>query len=154
MTSDVIDSPHPVGCPVTTYVPEGPIMTVLTVPTPTVEDRLRTVLRTDGAVTAAVGLVGLAGPSWYGGPAWVARAVGAALVLVGVEVALLARSHGNRLRLTGVVVADSAFAWAVGAVLVADLVDMDTAGREVLLLTALVTLAFGIVETRLARRMR
>ena len=129
-------------------------MTTLTVSTPTVEDRLRTVLRADAVITAGVGLLGLLGPSWYGGPSWVARAVGAALVLVAIEVALSARASGSRLRLTGVVVAEAAFAWVVGALLVADLVDMSGTGREVLVLTALVTLGFGIAETRLARRMK
>lgn len=133
-------------------------MTTVTVtaPSPTArsEDRLRNVLRADAAVTAAVGLFGLLGPSWYGGPAWVARAVGAALVLVGVEIALFARAGGRRLRLTGTVVAEAAFAWVAGALLAAGLVDMDTAGREVLVLTAVLTLAFGIAETRLVRALR
>jgi hypothetical protein len=126
--------------------------TLATVPTTAAADQLRRVLLVDGVVTGGVGLVGLLGPSWYGGPAWVARAVGAVLVLVGIEVALLARSTGRTLRLTGTVVAELAFAWAVGVLVVAGLVDMDTAGREVLVLTALVTLAFGITETRLVRR--
>ena len=124
-------------------------MTTLTVPTTNAAEQLRRVLRLDGAVTAGVGFVGLLGPSWYGGPAWVARAVGAALVLVGVEIALLART--SRLRLLGTVVAELAFAWVVAAVAVAELVDLDAAGQEVLLLSAVVTLGFGIVETRLAR---
>ena len=100
------------------------------------------------------GLFGLLGPSWYGGPAWLARAVGAVLLLVGIEVGLMARSEGNRLRLTGVVVAELAFGWVVAVLLAAGLVDMDTAGREVLVATAIVTLWFGITETRLTRRMR
>ena len=131
-------------------------MSTVTAPTTSTrnEDRLRTVLRADAAVTAAVGLVGLLGPSWYGGPAWVARAVGAALVLVGVEVVLLARAGGRRLRITGSVVAELAFAWVVGSLLAADLVDMDSAGREVLVLSALVTLGFAITETRLVRALR
>ncbi|MDP9182034.1 MAG: hypothetical protein M3P04_04575 [Actinomycetota bacterium] len=133
-------------------------MTTLTVTAPTavatVERRLRSVLRADAVVTAAVGLFGLVGPSWYGGPAWVARAAGAVLLLVGIEVGLMARSEGNRLRLTGVVVAELAFAWVVAVLIAAGLVDMDTAGREVLVLTAVVTLAFGVAETRLTRRMR
>jgi hypothetical protein len=119
----------------------------------TAEDRMRSVLRLDAAVTGAIGLVGLLGPSWYGGPSWVARAVGAVFVLVALEVAVMTRSTGRRLRMTGVVVAESAFAWTVAALLAASLVDMDTVGREVLVLTALGTLALGVVETRLARRM-
>ena len=126
-------------------------MTTLTVPTTGTADQLRRVLRLDGAVTAGVGLVALLGPSWYGGPAWVARAVGAAFVLIGLEVALLART--SRIRLLGTVVAELAFAWVVVAVALAELVDMDGAGREVLLLTAVATLGFGIAETRLARQL-
>jgi hypothetical protein len=129
-------------------------VTTTSVSAPTTEDRLRSVLRADAAVTAGVGPFGLLGPSWYGGPDWVGRGVGAALLLVGVKVALLARAGGRRLRVTGSVVAEAAFAWVVGAVLAAELVDMDTAGREVLLLTAVVTLAFGIAETRLVRALR
>ena len=124
-------------------------MTTLTVPSTSTAEQLRRVLRVDGVVTAGVGLVGLLGPSWYPGPGWVARVVGAAFVLIGVEVALLARAQ--RIRLLGTVVAELAFAWAVVAVALAELVDMDTAGQEVLLATAVVTLGFGIVETRLAR---
>jgi hypothetical protein len=120
-----------------------------TVPSTATAEQLRRVLRVDGVVTAGVGLVGLLGPSWYGGPAWVARAVGAAFLLIGIEVALLARTP--RIRLLGTVVAELAFAWAVTAVALAELVDMDTAGQEVLIATAVVTLAFGITETRLAR---
>jgi len=127
-------------------------MTTMTVPSTATADQLRRVLRVDGVVTAGVGLLGLLGPSWYGGPAWVARAVGAALVLIGAEVFLLA-SH-ERIRLVGTLVAEAAFAWVVAAVAVAAFVDMDTIGREVLLLTAVVTLAFGITETRLVRALR
>jgi len=126
-------------------------MTTMTVPTTNAAHQLRRVLRVDGVVTAGVGLLGLLGPSWYGEPAWLARTVGAALLLIGVEVFLLA-SH-RRLKLVATVVAEAAFAWVV-ALVVAGLVDMDTAGREVLALTAVVTLAFGITETRLVRSMR
>ena len=120
-----------------------------TVPTTASADQLRRVLRVDGVVTAGVGLVGLLGPSWYAGPGWLARVVGAAFLVIGVEVALMARTE--RIRLLGTVVAELAFAWTAVAVALAALVDMDTAGQEVLLTTALVTLGFGIVETRLAR---
>jgi hypothetical protein len=57
----------------------------------------------------------------------------------------------ERIRLLGTVVAELAFAWTAVAVALAAFVDMDTAGQEVLLATAVVTLGFGIVETRLAR---
>jgi hypothetical protein len=129
-------------------------MTTMTASPTTVEDRLRTVLRVDGVVTAALGLFALLGPSWFGGPSWVARAVGAVLLAVGLEVLVQARSGTDRLRLTGVVVADLAFAWVVTLLVVLALVDMDTAGREVVIATIVATLGFGISETALVRRMR
>lgn len=129
-------------------------MTTLTTSVPTTEDRLRTVLRADAVLTAAFGVTALETAGWYGGPSWVARAVGAVLLLVAVEMAVLSRSHGRRLRLSGLVVAEAAFAWVVGSLLVAGLVDMDAAGREVLLLSAVASLGFGIAETRLARALR
>jgi hypothetical protein len=129
-------------------------MTTITASTTTAEDRLRGVLRLDAVVTGALGLLALVGPSWYGGPAWVARAVGAVLVVVALEVAMWSREGGDRLRLRGTVVADAAFAWVVTVLLAAWLVDMDAAGREVLVLTALATLGFGISETALVRRMK
>src|SRR5690242_10019794 len=113
-------------------------MTTLTVPTAVAGAQLRRVLQVDAVVTGAVGLFGLLGPAWYAGPSWVARAVGLALVLVAVEVGLMSRS--SRVALVGKVTAELAFAWVVGAVVVAAIFDMETAGREVLLATAVVTL--------------
>ena len=124
-------------------------MTTLTAPTTEAASQLRRVLQVDAVVTGAVGLFGLLGPAWYAGPSWVARAVGAVLVLVAIEVGLMSRSP--RVALVGKVTAELAFAWVVGAVVVAAFFDMETAGREVLLATAVVTLAFGLVETRLVR---
>lgn len=129
-------------------------MTTMTASPATAEDQLRTVLRVDGVVTAALGAFALFGPTWYGGPDWVTRGVGVGLLAVGLGVLGWARSRGDSLRTAGVVVADAAFAWVVTLLAVLALVDMDTAGREVVVVTALATLAFGITETRLARRMR
>jgi hypothetical protein len=124
-------------------------MTTLTVPTTGAVSQLRRVLQIDAVVTGAVGLFGLLGPAWYAGPSWVARAVGLVLVVVAVEVGLMSRSA--RVALVGKVTAELAFAWVVGAVLAAVFLDMETSGREVLLATAVVTLAFGVTETRLVR---
>ncbi|HUR52050.1 MAG TPA: hypothetical protein VMZ11_07995 [Mycobacteriales bacterium] len=154
MTSEVIDSTHRTRCADGTFHREDLHMTSLTASTTGVEERLRTVLRVDAVFTGALGLFVLLGPSWYGGPAWVARAVGAVLAAVAVEVGLWARSSGERLRLTGLATAAAAFGWVLTLLVVLALVDMDTAGREVIALTALVTLAFGITETGLVRRMR
>ena len=124
-------------------------MTTLTVPATGSAAQLRRVLEVDAVVTGAVGLFGLLGPSWYAGPSWGGRAVGLVLVIVALEVGLLARTA--RVALVGKVTAELAFAWTLGAVLAAAFLDMETAGREVLLATAVVTLAFGIAETRLVR---
>src|SRR6185369_5726084 len=144
MTCEVIDSTHHGAVSCGDLRPRGTAMTAVTVSPATTEDRLRSVLLADGVVTAGVGLVGLLGPSWYAGPGWLARAVGAVFLVVGVEVAVLSRGAARRLRLTGLVVAESAFAWTVTALLATALADMDAAGREVLVLTALGTLAFGV----------
>ena len=126
--------------------------TALTAPATLAESQLRRVLQVDAVVTGAVGLFGLLGPAWYAGPSWVGRAVGLVLLLVAVEVGVLSRAP--RIALVGTVVAELAFAWVVGAVLAAAFLDMETAGREVLLATAVVTLAFGIIEMRLVRALR
>jgi hypothetical protein len=128
-------------------------MTTLTAPTTQTQDRLRSVLLADAVVTVAVGLFGLLGPaSWYAGPSWLARAVGAGFVLVGIEAGVIARGAASRLRAGALAIAAAAFSWTVVAWALAALVDMDPAGREVLLLTGLGTLAFGVVEVRTARR--
>lgn len=129
-------------------------MTALTTThaTPT-EDRLRSVLRADAVVTGAVGLFGLLGsPSLYGDVAgWLPRAVGAVLLLVAVDLAIASRWSGRRLRLAGIVCAELALAWVVATAVVLAVVDIPTAGTEVLLLVGAATLVFAILELRLVR---
>lgn len=122
----------------------------------TTEDRLRTVLRVDAVVTGAVGLLALESPQdWYGGtPGWLVRTVGVALLLTALEIALLSRSEGRRLRLVGTVVAELAFAWVAASVAVLLLVDLSGAGREVVAVVAAATLGFALTETRLVRALR
>jgi hypothetical protein len=117
------------------------------------EDRLRTVLRVDAAVTGAVGLFGLLGPtSTYGDvPGWLPRVVGAVLLAVAVDVLLAARLSGRRLRLAGTVTAELALAWVIATVAVLALVDLPFAGREVLAIVGAATLGFAIAELRLVR---
>ena len=119
----------------------------------TTEDRLRTVLRVDAVVTGAVGLFGQLGPtSSYGdAPAWLPRVVGLALLAFAIELALLTRSSGERLRLVGLVTAEAALAWSAATVAILALVDLPASGREVLALVGLATLAFGVTELRLVR---
>jgi hypothetical protein len=129
-------------------------MTTVTAPlTRTTEDRLRTVLRADAAVTGAVGLFGLLGPtSTYGDIAgWLPRTIGAVLLVVAVDLLVAARLSGSRLRLAGTVTAELALAWVVATVAVLALVDLPFAGREVLALVGLATLGFAIAELRLVR---
>lgn len=119
----------------------------------TTEDRLRTVLRVDAVVTAAVGLLALESPQdWYGGaPGWLVRTVGVLLLVTAVEIALLSRSAGSRLRLVGAVVAELALLWVAASVAVVALVDLSGAGREVVLAVAVATLGFGLAESALVR---
>ena len=154
MTSEVIDTAHRAGvccCPTRDL---EDIMTTVTAPlTRSTEDRLRTVLRLDAAVTGAVGLFGLLGPtSTYGDVAgWLPRTIGAVLVVVAIDLLLAARLTGSRLRLAGLVTAELAFAWVVATVAVLALVDLPFAGREVLAIVGLATLGFGLAELRLVR---
>ena len=129
-------------------------MTAVTTTRPTTtEDRLRTVLRADAVVTGLVGLLGLVGsPSMYGDvPGWLPRAVGAVLLLVAADLAIVSRWSGRRLRLAGTVCAELALAWVVATVAVLALVDLPASGTEVLLLVGAATLVFAVLELRLVR---
>ena len=129
---------------------------VTTSGTRTTEDRLRTVLRVDAVVTGAVGLFALLGPvSSYGDtPGWLPRVLGLAFLAFAIELALQARASGSRLRLVGQITAEAALAWTVATVAILALVDLPTAGREVLALVGLATLGFGITELRLVRSLK
>jgi hypothetical protein len=122
----------------------------------TTDDRLRTVLRVDGVVTALIGLFGLFGPSsTYGDvPGWIPRALGAFLVLAAIVVGVESRSAGRTLALIGTLTADAAFAWTLASVAILALVDLPGRGEVVVGLVGLATLVFGIVETRLVRSLR
>ena len=121
--------------------------------TRTTEDRLRTVLRVDAAVTGAAGLFGLLGPTSTYGDAhgWLPRVVGAVLLAVAVDLVLAARLSGSRLRLAGTVTAELALAWVAATVAVLAFVDLPFAGREVLTIVGVATLGFAIAEIRLVR---
>ena len=129
-------------------------MTTTTAAHPSTEVRLPSLLRADAAVTAVVGLLLLLTPtSWYGElPAALVRGAGAVFVLAGVEVALLARSTGRRLRLVATVVGELALATAVALVVAVEVGDVRGAGLEVLGLTALACVGFGVAELRAVRR--
>src|SRR5438128_1905316 len=122
-------------------------MTAVTTTRPrTTDGRLRGVLRADAAVTAVAGLFALLGPtSTYGDvPGWLPRLVGAVLLAVAVDLVVAARLSGSRLRLAGLVTAELAVAWVVATVRVLALGDLPLAGREVLSLMGLATVAFAI----------
>jgi hypothetical protein len=155
MTSEVIDTAHPGGfscCP--THDQEDTMTAISTSVTRTTVDLLRTVLRADAAVTGAVGLLGLLGPTstLYGDvPGWLPRVLGAVLLVVAADLVLAARLSGSRLRLAGTVTAELALAWVVATVAVLALVDLPLAGREVLAIVGAATLGFAIAELRLVR---
>jgi hypothetical protein len=119
----------------------------------TTEDRLRTVLRADAAVTGAVGLFALLGPtSTYGDvPGWLPRALGVVFLALAVDFVLAARLSGSKLRLAGLVTGELALGWVVATIAILAFVDLPGSGREVLALVGLATLGFAIAELRLVR---
>ena len=119
----------------------------------TTEDRLRTVLRADAAVTGAVGLFALLGPtSTYGDvPGWLPRTLGAVFLALAVDFLLAARLSGSRLRLAGLVTGELAAGWVVATIGILAFVDLPAGGREVLAIVGLATLGFAIAELRMVR---
>ncbi len=119
--------------------------------------RLRTVLRVDAVVTAAVGAVALLAPSslseLFGTPT-VLRVVGAVLLVAAADIALLARIDGRRLALVGTVVGELALAWVAATAVVIGLGLAEPAGIALLVAVALATAAFGVTELRLAKQLR
>ena len=126
--------------------------------TTTSESRLRTVLREDAAVTAAVsvGVVLAAAPLAEQLPAstTVLRVLGVALVLVAADIALVSRWSGRRLALAGTVVGELALAWALASVAVVALARPAAVVTAAVLAVAAVTAAFGVTELRLVRSLR
>ena len=126
-------------------------------PTASSQDRLRTVLKADAVVTAAVGAVALLAAEPLAdemGTTTVLRVVGAALVLVGVDLALLARLSGRRLALAGTVVGELALAWVLGTAVVLALGLASPVGAALLVGVAAVTAWFGVTELKLAKAIR
>jgi hypothetical protein len=120
------------------------------------EDQLRSALRLDAVVVGLIGIVmALTPTAWYGDlPAWLSRAAGLALVLSAIDVAVMAQWSGKKLRVAATVVAELAFAWTIACVVVMATADLTTGGLEVVGVSALATLVFGVLELRLARRLR
>ena len=121
------------------------------------QDRLRTVLKADAVVTAAVGAVALLAAEPLAeemGTTTVLRVVGAALVLVGVDLALLARLSGRRLALAGTVVGELALAWVLGTAVVLALGLASPVGAALLVGVAAVTAWFGVTELKLVKAIR
>jgi hypothetical protein len=158
MTCEVIDTAHPSGLSWGLTDPRRSAMTTLVSPVPTTgaTDRARTVLRADAVVTAAVALVALLSPlDWYGEtPGWLVRGTGGVLLVVAADLLLAARLSGRRLLVAATVTAELAFGWVAATAAVLALVDLPTAGREVLLLQGLLTLGFGVAHLRAARALR
>jgi hypothetical protein len=122
------------------------------------ESRLRTVLREDALVTAAVGVgVVLAAAPLAGalpGSTTVMRVLGVALIVVGADIALASRWSGRRLALAGTVVAELALAWAVLSTVVVAIWRPGAAVSAAVLVVAAVTLAFGVTELKQVRALR
>ncbi len=120
--------------------------------------RLRTVLLADGAVTAAVGVAALATAGTLAtelpGSTTAVRVVAALLVVVGVDVALAARVRSARLALAGTVVGEAALGWAVVSTAVVLVAGASGPVTAAVLAVAAVSVAFGVTELRLARRLR
>ncbi len=129
-------------------------MTTLTVNP--VEDRLRTVLLVDAFVVGLSGvLLAATPPSWYGSaPSWLSVVAGIALALAAADVGIASRWRGRRLRIAGLVTAELALAWTALMVVAAEVFDVRGDGLEVLALSGLATLVFGILETSLVRALR
>ena len=128
-----------------------------TTPVATAATRLRTVLRADAVVTAAVGAVTLLTASALSdlvGTPTVLRAVGAVLLVAAADIALLARLDGRRLALVGTVVGELALAWVAGTAVVIGLGMAEPAGVALLVAVALATAAFGVTELRLVKQLR
>ena len=153
MTSDVIDTVTRLALSWCSPREEHDMTTTALSSFTSTEDRLRTVLRTDAVVTAAVGALALTGPTtWYGEtPGWLVRTVGLVLLVTALEIGLLSRTTGRRLRLVGTVLAELAFLWVAGSVAVLALVDLEGTGQEVVALVAAATLGFGLAESALVR---
>jgi hypothetical protein len=132
-------------------------MTALTTTLPaTVEDRLRTVLRADSAVTGLVGLYALVGPtSTYGDlPGWLPRVVGLGFVLAALGLAAETRQSGSRLMTVSAVCSAAAFGWTAISVVLLLLADLPARGEAVIGLVGLATLAFAVAELRVVRTLR
>ena len=114
---------------------------------------LATVLRADAAVTAALGAVALLGPDvWGAAPGWLPRVVGAVFVVAALDVALVSRWTGRRLRLAGTVVGELALATAAASAVVLATADLPAAGALLVGVVGLLSAGFGVAELRLARR--
>ena len=111
------------------------------------------VLRADAAVTAALGAVALLGPDvWGDAPSWLPRVVGAVFVVAALDVALVSRWTGRRLRLAATVVGELALATAAASAVVLATADLPAAGAALVGLVGLLSAGFGVAELRLARQ--
>jgi hypothetical protein len=121
------------------------------------QSRLRSALRADAVVTAAVGAAAVLAAEPLAdevGTPTVLRVVGIALVVVGADIALLARLSGRRLALAGTVVGELALAWVVGTAVVLALGLAEPVGAALLVAVAAVTAGFGVTHLRLAKALR
>ena len=118
--------------------------------------RLQRLLRLDAVATAGAGLLALALPASVFGdvPALLPRAVGAVLLVVAADLALVSRWRGRRLRLATAVTGELAAAWVVATGVVLAVHDLPLAGVEVLVGVGAVTAGFAVAELRAVRAHR
>ena len=87
-------------------------------------------------------------------PTWPVAAVGAFLLLLGVNLLVLARASARHVLAITPWSAESDFAWAVASVVVALAVSMSGPGRAIVLAQAVVVAAVGVAKLRAVRAAR
>jgi hypothetical protein len=87
-------------------------------------------------------------------PTWPVAAVGAFLLLLGVNLLFLARAAARHLLAITPWSAESDFAWAIASVAVAVTVSMTGTGRALVLVQAVAVAAMGVAKLRAVRAAR
>lgn len=111
-------------------------------------------LREDAAVTALVGLVALLAPLslWGDPPRWVPLTVGVVSLVAAVDVALVSRWTGRRLRVATAVTGVLALATGAAGLALLVLGDLTAAGAVLVGAATVACVAFGTLEVRASRR--
>jgi hypothetical protein len=146
------------GADNTRSLQEDPMTTTLAAPAVDTTARLRTLLRMDGALCAATGLIAAvaAGPvADLLGPdvsATVVRVVGIALVLYALDLALTSRAAARWQRPAALGAGVGNVAWVVATLVLVGLGAFSALGAVVALVVAAVVGELGVLQLRAARR--